>query len=201
MNTPNITLDVVGATPERIEQALAVLHAGLGRGFISQDQLLTYAAPRAASPFRQALAASDGATGRVIGVLMFEIVEAVALRASFLDSYEQVRADASLRLLRAGHAGLIKSIAVSPAYQGRGIASALMARSLSELASHGAERAYSLAWASKEHGCQLCGVLAAAGFRVARRIERFWYEDSVINAYSCPVCGNPCECAAQVMVR
>lgn len=201
MTAPNISIGVVGDDPAHLEQALAVLHGGLGLGFIRQEELLTYTVPKTAQPYRGALAAREGATGRVIGVLMLGIVDEAALRASFLDSYEQMRADAATASLRPGHSGLIKSIVVSPAYQGRGIASALIARGLADLTAHGAEHTYSLAWESNEYGCQLCGVLTAAGFHTVRRIERFWYNDSIVNAYMCPVCGNPCTCAVRVMIR
>ena len=45
------------------------------------------------------------------------------------------------------------------------------------------------------------GPLTAVGFRASRRIERFWYQDSLAHGYACPACGNPCECAVRVMVR
>lgn len=201
MTPSDITIERVGDSPVHIEQALAVLQAGLGRDFISRDQLLSYAAPHATGPFRSALAATDRATNGVVGVLTCEIVDTAALRASFLGSVDSLRTEPAFHLLRPGHAGLIKSVAVLASYQGCGIASALLARGLSDLMAHGAERCYSLAWVSEQHGCQLCGVLEAAGFRPVWRIERFWYNDSVLNAYRCPVCGNPCVCAAQVMMR
>lgn len=202
MTPPNVSIGVIGDdSPTRSEQALAVLQGGLGHGFISQEQLSTYTTPRTAEPFHGALAASDSATGNVMGVLLFEIVDAAALQASFLGSFDATRINPALRLLSPDHTGLIKSIAVSPGYQGRGIASALVTSALAELVAHGAEQTYSLAWASKERGCQLCGVLTSVGFRAVQRIERFWYNDSIANGYICPVCGNPCECAVWVMIR
>ncbi|MEO7002382.1 MAG: GNAT family N-acetyltransferase [Ktedonobacterales bacterium] len=201
MTFPDIAIAAVEDNPARIGQSLAVLQAGLGQGFISREQLLTYAAPQTGIPFRGALVAIEPATGSVIGVLTIEIVGAEALQASFLGSYDLVCADVAIRLLRPDSTGLIKSISVSPAYRGRGVASQLIERGLAELAAHGAEHTYSLAWTSKRDGCPLCGVLTAAGFRAVRRIERFWYNDSIANGYICPADDNPCECAVQVMLR
>lgn len=201
MTKPDISIDPVGDTPARIAQSLAVLQAGLGDGFISREQLLAYSEPEKAIPFRNALAAIENATGNVIGVLTIEIVGAEALQASFLDSFALTRSDAAIRQLRPDHTGLIKSIAVSPAHRGRGVAGSLIERGLAELAAHGAEHIYSLAWTSKRDGCLLCGVLMSAGFRAVQRIERFWYNDSIASGYICPADGNPCECAVQVMIR
>ncbi|HLY32873.1 MAG TPA: GNAT family N-acetyltransferase [Ktedonobacterales bacterium] len=201
MTNSDVPIAVVGQNPALIEHSLAVLQAGLGQGFITKQYFLRYVAPQPRKPFRRALVALDEATTSVLGVLTIEIVGAKALRASFLDSYELARADANIRLLRPGKTGLIKSIAVSPAHQGRGVATQLIAHGMKELANQGAEHLYSLAWVSGQSGCHLCGVLTALGFREIREIERFWYQDSLANGYTCLVCGHPCECAVRVMIQ
>jgi ribosomal protein S18 acetylase RimI-like enzyme len=147
------------------------------------------------------LAATDSATGSVIGVLLVEIVGARAIRESFLQHYALVSQDADIRLLQPEATGLVKSIAVSASSRGRGVATALIAQGMRELAAHGANHCYSLAWTSKQQGCALCGILTALGFRRVRQIERFWYHDSIANGYLCPSCGHPCVCSAQVMIR
>ena len=196
-----IIIETLGPTPQRAEQALAVLRQGLGQDFISNDRFMRYAAPRATRPYRAALAAVDGATGEVVGALTVEIVGARAMRASFLDSYELAREHAEIRRLRPRRTGLIKSSAVAPASRGRGVATALIRRGMRDLAKHGARDYYSLAWESERDGCLLYGPLAAAGFQSALRLERFWYQDSRTHGYNCPACGQPCVCAARVMVR
>lgn len=205
MTASPIAIGNVGENTARIEQSLAVLWEGLGQGYISDERLRWYAAPsgeaHGKASFRSALAATDTASGQVIGVLTSEIVDASALRASFLQHENLLQQDADMRLLQPGATGLIKSIAVAPASQGRGVATGLITRALRDLAEHGAAHSYSLAWSSKQRGCALCGVLTALGFRSVRRIERFWYSDSLANGYLCPACGNPCDCSAQVMIR
>jgi ribosomal protein S18 acetylase RimI-like enzyme len=201
MPAPPVIIEAVGPAPQRAAQALMVLRQGLGQDFISADRFMLYAAPRAPKPYRAALAALDGETGAVVGALTVEIVEARAMRESFLDSHELARGHAGIRRLQPGRTGLIKSIAVAPASQGRGVATALIQRGLRVLAEHGARDYYSLAWESERGGCLLYGPLAAAGFQSALRLERFWYQDSLAHGYSCPACGQPCVCAARVMVR
>lgn len=201
MSASPFTIGPVGSDGKRVAQALAVLREGLGHDFITDVRFRWYAeAPGDAERFRAALAATDEATGGVIGALTIEIVDALAISESFLDHDALVRDDVELRLLQPGATGLIKSIAVAADAQGRGVATALIAQGIRALAERGASHFYSLAWVSDERGCALCGPLLALGFRPARRIERFWYDDSLAKGYRCPSCGNPCQCAAQVMV-
>ncbi len=185
----------------RIEEALTVLQAGLGDEYITRAEFLRYVAPEPGSPFRQALMAVDDASQDVVGALLIEIVDADALRASFLGSYAMVRDDSAIGPLRPGRTGLIKSIVVAPEHQGRGIATRLIGHGVRTLTERGAEHCYSLAWESRQNGCHLCGVLTALGFRAVRRIERFWYQDSLTQGYACVLCGRPCTCAVRVMIR
>lgn len=197
---PGIVIAPVGAEPERVAGALAVLRAALGQAYISDAAFMVYAAEQRARPYRAALAA-DVASGAVVGALTVEIVGARALRESFMDSEGQAQAYEAVSALQPGRTGLIKSIAVAPEYRGRGVAKALIQRGLRELAAHGAERCYSLAWESARDGCMLCGALTAAGFERVALLERFWYQDSLTRGYVCPACGHPCVCAAWVMVH
>jgi ribosomal protein S18 acetylase RimI-like enzyme len=198
---PAHTIAPVGADPQRVAEALAVLRAALGQGYISDERFMRYAAPRAARPYRAALAAADATSGEIVGALTVEIVETRALRDSFMDSYDRALEHAEIRNLQPGRTGLIKSIAVTPESRGSGVATALIQRGLADLAAHGGERCYSLAWERARDGCLLCGALTAAGFVKITRLERFWHQDSVAQGYVCPACGQPCVCAAWVMVR
>lgn len=201
-NLPGVTLAIVGATSVAATQALAVLRGGLGQGFISDERFQRYVAGQDGAPYRAALAAIDSGTDAVIGALLFEVADASALRASFLNSDDQALAHPAIASLKPDRIGLITSIAVTSAARGRGVARALIQCGLRELATHGAERAYALAWERADtHDCMLCGALTANGFQIALRLDRFWYQDSLAHGYVCPVCGHPCVCAARVMVR
>lgn len=196
------TLAEVGSNAKRGAQALAILRDGLGQGFISDERFLRYTTSDGAQPYRAALTATDDASGEVIGALLIEIVDEAVLRASFLDSADLALAHPTIASLEPGPTGLITSIAVAPAARGRGVARALIQRGLRELAAHGAEHAYALAWERADtRDCMLCGALTANGFHFALRLDNFWRRDSLAHGYACPACGHPCRCAARVMVR
>lgn len=213
MSPASTTISALGGAPtrseQRIAQTLALLQDGLGAGYITREALLRFVAPAdepvggpaAREPFQRALVATDDATKEVIAALLVEVVAAETFRASFLVSYELIRADLAIQRLERTSVGFIKSIVVAPATRGRGVARSLLATGMQALADHGAQGYYSLAWVNQRAGCQLCGVLAALGFHSARRIERFWYQDSVARGYQCPACAGPCECAVEVMLR
>jgi GNAT superfamily N-acetyltransferase len=201
-NLPDVTLANVGATSVVATQALAALRGGLGQGFISDERFQRYVTGQGGAPYRAALAATDSGTGAVIGALLFEVADASALRASFLNSGDQALGHPAIASLKPGRTGIITSIAVAPVARGRGVARALIQRGLRELTTHGAERAYALAWERADtHDCMLCGALTANGFQLALRLDHFWYHDSLAHGYVCPACGHPCVCAARVMVR
>lgn len=185
----------------QIAQALTLLQDGLGAGYTTREGVLRFVAPAARELFQGALVATDEATDEVIGALLIEIVAVDEFRASFLGSYELLRADPTIQRLEGAPVGFIKSIVVAPAARGRGVARRLLATGMRALADHGAQGYYSLAWVNRRAGCELCGALTALGFRSARRIERFWYQDSVTRGYRCPACAGPCECAVEVMIR
>jgi GNAT superfamily N-acetyltransferase len=199
---PDVAIIEVSGDSQRAMQSLAALRGGLGQGFISDERFQRYVAGQDTAPYRAALAAIDDESDAVIGALLFEVVDMSTLRASFLDSAELALAHSTITSLEPEQTGLITSIAVAPAARGRGVARTLIQRALRELATHGAERAYALAWERADtHGCMLCGALTANGFQFALRLDRFWYQDSLVHDYVCPACGHPCRCAARVMVR
>lgn len=209
MSPPSTTISALRGDSARIErqigQALDLLQDGLGAGYITREGLLRFvtpgAMPAAREPFQSALLATDETTDEVIGALLFEIVAADAFRASFLGSYELLRADPDIQRMEGARVGFIRSIVVAPVARGGGVARRLLATGMQALADHGAQGYYSLAWVNRRTGCELCGALTALDFRSVRRIERFWYQDSLARGYRCPACAGPCECAVEVMIR
>lgn len=107
----------------------------------------------------------------------------------------------SLRVLRHNETvALLRSIAVRPRYRGRSIATQLTARAMYWAAEREATAALTFGWRSPQ-GCHIAGVMETSGFRSEADIPNFWTADSRLHDYSCPVCGDTCECGAVIFVR
>ena len=87
----------------------------------------------------------------------------------------------------------VRTVAVSPDYSGRGIGTALIAKSVEYLKSVGAKKIMSPLW--KHDGIVNSDVIFRRnGFLPVREIPDYWYADSIAKGYSCPVCGKGCHC-------
>jgi len=51
-----------------------------------------------------------------------------------------------------------------------------------------------------DRGWAIQGVLEPLGFMAVGDLDRFWQDESRQQGYECPDCGNPCTCAARVLV-
>ena len=194
-------INALGKDDHRIVRALDILRTELGERYISRDQFETYLRV-ASKPFRKvALVAQHKATQKVLGVLLAEIVDEQALRLSFLGSYDLAVKDPEVYRLRNQTTALIKSIAVDEQFRGNGIATRLVKQVMQLLEKNGAKGFYSFGWVSKQNVCQTQGVLESLGFQSVMRFDEFWLDDSTQRNYDCPVCGQPCHCAALLFVR
>jgi GNAT superfamily N-acetyltransferase len=96
--------------------------------------------------------------------------------------------------------GLIQAIAVSGLYRERGIATQLTRAAMDWLRDQQATVALSFGWKSPD-GCHIAGVFESCGFRPVHEVDRFWHDDSKDAGYSCPSCGDICDCAAVIFTR
>jgi len=94
-----------------------------------------------------------------------------------------------------GCLGVIQTIAVSPKYQGRGVASKLVKETMRQLSQKGALGFVSIAWRNLDK-INIKNVLERSGFNEFDQVEKFWHKESLKEGYECPSCGNPCECSA-----
>lgn len=95
--------------------------------------------------------------------------------------------------------GVVKSLVVDDRWRGRGVGGLLLDAVTGELAAQGHDVLASMSWVKETDGSG--GLFVARGWRLDRRVERAWYDASVREGFSCPVCGNPCVCAADVYVK
>jgi hypothetical protein len=59
----------------------------------------------------------------------------------------------------------------------------------------GCTSAVTLSWRSGREGSS-AGLFRRLGMREGPTVERFYYDESVRDGWTCPVCGGPCTCAA-----
>jgi ribosomal protein S18 acetylase RimI-like enzyme len=184
-----------------IQQALDTLKGELGKNYILRKVFETYIYDDNNFSGKAAFIAQDNMTGDVVGTLTAEIVSPEAFKASFLDSFDLAKELPDVQQLNGKCIGLIKSVAVAPEFQGRGIGTQLVKDAIKKLEEHGAEAFYALGWVSKERGCHIQGVLEALDFRMISQFDCFWYKDSIEYGYSCPSCGHPCQCSTRLFVK
>ena len=195
----NIIITPLSRGSADIDAALVVLNDSLGAGYVSSADLAAYIAPT--STKKLCLIAKDRTTNAVIGVVTAEIVDAARLRLTLLDNYDAVQHEEPVRRLHDHITGLIKSVAVVRAARKNGVGTALVRQAMEALGQHGARAFYAIGWITDDAGCHIQGVLEALRFTPVRRLDRFWYNDSIAHQYDCPQCGRPCRCAAMLLIR
>jgi GNAT superfamily N-acetyltransferase len=95
----------------------------------------------------------------------------------------------------AGTVGSFEAFAVDPGARGRGLGSRLVSASLDWMREERCAAAITLSWRSGRGGAS-AGLFRRLGMREGPTVERFYYEESVRDGWTCPVCGGPCECSA-----
>jgi GNAT superfamily N-acetyltransferase len=140
-----------------------------------------------------------GRDGHIIGAAIFYLLDRVPF-ARFLPVGQEDLPE-RLRLFRFNASvALLRSIAVRPNYQARGVATGLTQAGLTWCSDRGATSILAVAW-SPPAGCGLAGVMAATQFEKVTTIENYWTADSEVKDYVCPVCGDICTCSAIIFAR
>ena len=91
--------------------------------------------------------------------------------------------------------GVIKTIAIDPAYQNHGLGSKLLESTVLKIeAKYELENLFFPAWLVKNKS-RLKGKLIKLGFRFTKELEQYWFNESINQNYQCSNCGNPpCTC-------
>lgn len=133
--------------------------------------------------------------GKIVGFSYARILQPGDV-GQIIRSTHDVPPDVSLSEQR-GKLGYLHTVGVDPKFQRRGIGTALVKESIEELKKLGAETLLSVGWKS-EKGVHIGGVLKRSNLTAFREINEYWLEDSRKKGYSCPSCGNPCQCSAVI---
>jgi len=172
---------------EHITQIVAVGNGELGEGFLNYQEIADKAIGNESYICK---VATHG--NAVIGFCLCKIVKKDDL-CTYL-GVDQQRLPVFINC--ADRIGVIKTIAVSNAFQKRGVGYALCYASYNELVNQNIQAVMSIAWKSNGR-INANGVLSAVGLKPHTEIESFWSEDSWNNNYACPSCGEPpCKCNA-----
>ena len=139
------------------------------------------------------LVAVENATNKVIAFALYKVI--TYDEAKMLSGGNEFRA-----LMFADKIGYIATVATRDGYEGLGVASALIEKSMSLLAQKEVRAFFSTAW--KHNGIiNIGGVLNNLGFKKELEISKYWYESSLKEGYLCPQCGNPCTCSCVVYIK
>ena len=87
----------------------------------------------------------------------------------------------------------VRTVAVNPAFSGRGIGTALVARAVEHLKNIGAKKILSPLW-KHDDVINSDVIFRRNGFAPKYEIRDYWLEDSKKRGFSCPICGNECHC-------
>ncbi|MDQ6691482.1 MAG: GNAT family N-acetyltransferase [Candidatus Dormibacteraeota bacterium] len=97
-----------------------------------------------------------------------------------------------------GHTvGSLEALAVRPSDRRRGLGARLVRARLAWLAEHGCDRVVAVSWLSGRAGTS-APLYRRLGFKEGDIAINFYLEESRTDGWSCPVCGNPCRCSAQL---
>ncbi len=162
--------------------ARRLLDQGLGEGMYSVDGLLADAAEPTAGVWLAR--AGDAPAGAAVARLL--VPEDAAYYGRF---------GPGATGLFGGTVGSFEGLAVDPAFHRRGVGARLTRASLDWMRAQGCDAVVAIAWLSGRPDSSP-PLFRHLGFREGPTVERFYAEESLQNDWSCPVCGQPCTCAA-----
>lgn len=139
------------------------------------------------------LVAVESATGKIIAFSLFKHIS--------YDEAKKLGGDKEFRpLMFSDEIGYIATVATKEGYEGLGVASTLIEKSMAQMTQKGVQVFFSTAW--KHQGIVNIGsVLSSLGFKKELEIPKFWYESSLREGYMCPQCGNPCVCSCVIFIK
>ncbi len=93
--------------------------------------------------------------------------------------------------------GVVKTVVVASEFSGKGIGTKLISSAVENLQSRGIEKFISPLWKSGDR-INSDIIFRRNGFVPVKEIPDYWYEDSLLRNYSCPVCGSACHCSCVI---
>lgn len=187
----HLTIAPLPADGKATDDALALLRAGLGTGYLDEPEVRAYQQGKGGG-----LVLGAHVRDELAGVLLARL-----LTPEEATRYAALVQQAGSSVDRAFHkAGILQSIVVQDSYRGQGIGTALCQEAITQLRRAGTTALLALSWESGAVSNSR-GMLERLGLKVVARIKEFWLGDSLAKGYRCPRCGHPCRCAALLHVQ
>ncbi|MBN2026128.1 MAG: GNAT family N-acetyltransferase [Actinobacteria bacterium] len=174
-----------------ISFALATLGSSLGERYIEPSLLKKFVESRDGS-----IAIQASVQGEFAGVLLARVLSPPEVLAY----HDLIREAGSSQQLCMHKVGLINSCAIRNNYRRQGIGTALTTEAIKRLSGLGCTAIMVISWGSDDSD-SIRGILEAMNFKKIANIEKYWREDSIKRDYSCPKCGNPCNCTANIYIN
>lgn len=99
-----------------------------------------------------------------------------------------------------GTLGVLKTVAVDPSLQGRGVGTALIKEGEKRLSKVGASLIVVPAWERADGNLNIGGVLEHLGYTSSAKIEYFWKQDCDAGSFVCPERTKCKECVCHVIL-
>jgi GNAT superfamily N-acetyltransferase len=173
------------------EEVRRLLDEGLGDGMYGLAGLLADAADPTAGVWsaRSGAGAGTALAGAAVARML------VPADAGYYERFGRAALD-----LFSGTVGSFEAVVVQTAFRRRGVGAGLTEASLAWMRERGCDAAVALSWLSGRPDSSP-PLFRRLGLTEGPTVERFYERESIENAWACPVCGQPCTCAATLFSR
>lgn len=178
------------ATELDMIEIINIADEGLGKNYLNQKVL-----QRVLFEKNTALKVAKTASNEVVGFVFTFIQNYSSLSPKLQNTFYHKAINASDKIC------VLKTIAVKSRYKNQGGGSALVQEVLKYAAKKNAAYITTIAW-KENNKINLAGILTRNGFHKVRELPNYWKEESMQNAYYCPLCHEPpCICTAVIFEK
>lgn len=169
-----------------VDAIVALAEPELGPGYLDQHQLL------AANHRAPAVAYAVDTSGHLRGFAVSRLMEALVIKLEHPAAREALAAFMWFM-------GLVETVVVSPDTRRQGLGERLVRAALTDALPPPSFCPLLLpAWRHPDGRVPAERLALRLGFRPLAIVPDYWFADSQARGYQCPVCGNPCHCAANL---
>lgn len=180
-------IEISSIKQNQVPMVLSIAEKQLGEAYIDVDGLLN----------KENIAIAASVSGKLLGFC-------TGKKIAVSDLYNKIPQLAQMKLKQlevVDEVGMVASMATDSESTGRGVGSELLEACVSELEKSGLNVLVMTGWKS-DKGVHVGSLAKQYGFKEILEVPNFWYEDSKVQDYKCPSCGDPpCECSAVIFIK